>query len=461
MSTVILPYQASRVWLEEQIVSGRPLDSREHTLIVDLDDVSSSLAARAQRVRDSFVRVRGGAFAVFDSGLDPSRSFANDADSALTRMDEPVVAILGDMPETSGPTEDLDEVLSAWEDWLTRYREEALGWIARLNEWSPAYEGHTWAPKLEGVGWGSGVDLSSHLGTKITVRPDDGPKAMRDALAIELRDTWAERLFNERSVTAARQATASSEIISSAETPIPDLAAALNERSRRLYSIARAHHQALRKVVPDFDDEMNRWAAAHGSERLRLGLEDGYRMNARYLVERLAAEVPGFYAVPANDVGKRWATRAASPSRQALQLRRLVASAIVENAPKNLDGPPGVEIMVVRDPPHQIYTPDPKASDYPSAKGWPWKIGFGGAVQTRPPHPFEAVVVHDWLGRFHLLGAICDDQGNGPPGVWALPDPSHFGPDGSVVAQDPDGPAPPQAKKKPSLPEKADDDIPF
>jgi hypothetical protein len=246
------------------------------------------------------------------------------------------------------------------------------------------------------------------------------------------------------------------------------LAACFLEQAKRRFQAAKAHNTARRAKVPDFDVEMERWAKENGSDRLRLGIEDGYRMNARYLTERIAAEVPGMFAMPANSAKRKWAVKAASPSESALRLRRRIAAAIARTAPPNLDGRPEAEIVVVKDPPHEIFEPDSGVgtgdglvgSDLPSRTGWPWTVGDYGEVVGVDPKPFEAVVVKHWLGRFHLIGAVAT-KGRRPPGIWAVPNPDHFEDDGTVIAQDPDRPTPAAAKRKPPEPPGKDDDIPF
>lgn len=453
MSNVVLPYQASRRWMEAEILAGRPLNSRAHDLSVEITELDPELRDRVGVLLDSFARTRAGKTVVFDSGIDPNRAYGDGNDEDLAAMDVPIVAHLGVLPEVEAPTDDVATVVAAWEGWLDQYIAEALPVIDALNQRSPAY----CVSMISGrslLGWGP-VELELNTSMKVSIEPQYGPRAMRDALAADLRKSWMRSLFDRASITAARDAVEPGGSGASAafEGQNPEqLARCGLERGKRIYALAKAHHSARRALAPSFEEEMARWVSRNGSERLHLGLEDGYRMNAVYLKERLAAEVPGFYAMSSRGISERWATRASSPTREGLQLRRLVEAAIKMHAPKTLDGEATVEVMVVKEPPHQIYLPDPSDSEYPHQAGWPWR---------QFPHPFEAVVVLNWLGRFHLIGAVTDSDGKGPPGIWAVPNPDWYEPDGTVMAQDPDAPEPAQAKRKPPNSTSADDDIPF
>jgi hypothetical protein len=125
--------------------------------------------------------------------------------------------------------------------------------------------------------------------------------------------------------------------------------------------------------------------------------------------------------------------------------------------------------MTVKRPPHEMYFSDDgmeteygiAGADLPSRYGWPWRLGRGEQPTGGDPIPFEAVVVKNWLGRFHLIGGVTDAESGPPPGVWAVPDIERFGAGGEVKADDPDAPMPDRAKRKPPEQIGADDDIPF
>ncbi len=469
MAEVRLPYQASREWLEGQIVAGVPLKDRAQEMVIDLDEVGNALEERAIAVLRSFTfdpYAEGKRVMVFDSGLEPCRIFGDDEDNA-DPMDEPIVDLIGTLPEVPEPTDDPEVVISAWEDWLRRYVSESVGVIETLNEWLPAY-----ADSLDFTSepWGP-VFLRLAPGVQRKVDLQDGAKAVRDALAANLWERQISRRFTDVSVESATMATTPSHEELQAEHGFgpEEIAAKHLLRVKRRYEVAFAHACALHAAALPFDAEMERWAQEHGSERLRLGLADGYRMNARYIAERLAAEAPGFYAMPSKQAGGRWARKASSPSEAALRLRRRVAAAIAETAPQTADGPSEVEIMEVSEPPVQVYLADSGidafdvvvGTELPDRRGWPWSVDGAGDIYSESPHPFEAVVVKNWLSRFHLIGAVRDEHGVAPPGIWAAPELEHFHEDGSVVAQNPDVDVDvEQARRKPPSKDD-DDDLPF
>jgi len=433
-------------------------------LPVNLNDADPSLADRIEIVRDAVTLVKVGAkrhVCVLDSGIDPELSFG-PSKKKLVRFDKPIVDAIGSLPELPTPTDDVEEVVGAWERWLEQYKAEGLKVIERLNLDPPkaGQEDQFESP----INWGD-IEISFGKGLSTEITPDAGATAVRDARAGQLWSWSASQRFSSDSVSAAEEAVASSpaQVRSWLEDLTPEeVAARFVEEEKKIYIAAKAHDVARSAVVPSFETEMMRWAEERGSARLRLGIEDGYRMNARYLAERIAAEAPGMHAMPVRSAPADWAGKAASPSEAALRLRRRVAAAMQRNAPSNADGCPETEIMVVRRPPHEIYLADSGVqtetgivgNDLPSRKGWLWDVDEDGEIADLGPKFVEAVVVKHWLGRFHLIGVVHGEA----LGIWAVPNPEHFGEDGSVVAQSPDDSPPDAARRKP--PEGADE-IPF
>jgi len=468
MSLVVLRYMASRNWMESQLLAGNPVDTRDQEVSIDLR--SLDLRQRVEALADAVLYFEAGKqefLCVLDSGIDPELSFGPD-DQHLVPLDSEIIEQVGALPELSEPTEDIAAIVDAWEQWLEDYKDQALRVIEKLNRKPPALL-QAANPFVKKQKWGS-VGISFGKGVVGEIEIESGARAVRDARAGRLWVWSARKLFSSDSYAAAKQATDATPSEGRSwlsVLPAEKLAELYLHKKRKLYEVAKAHHYARLSKVPDFDTEMKRWAEDRGSDRLRLGLQDGYRMNARYLAERLAAEAPGMYAMPASVAQDGWAHKAGSPSESALRLRRRVAAAMKRNAPPNLDGKPEAEIVIVKKPPHEIYLADAGAetssgvigAGLPRRDGWPWLVRLGGEPEGLGPKPFEAVVVKHWLGKYHLIGAVRSDPGGGPLGIWALPDPDHFGEDGKVHAQDPDAPAPDSAKRKP--PEDKDDDIPF
>jgi hypothetical protein len=462
MTPSVLRYQASRDWMERQLLAGRPLNHRRQRLEIDSAKLSDELRSRLEHLLDAasyldeFDRVL-----VLDSGIDPVVSFGPDKD-ALTPLDDRVVSNVGSLPELSKPTDDVAAVIDAWEKWLDRYREAALETMEHYIN-NPPKVG--WDTRTKRPAYLSGVALEMQ-GYELEIARSDGAQAMQDIRAGLAWLRRANKLFSGESVGAAREATgpAREEVQEWFSGSRQDFAKGYWLWAKRFFVAAKAHDRALNSEILGFDEEMERWASERGSERLRLGIADGYRMNARYLTERLAVEAPGFYAMPTRSATEGWAKRANSPSENALRMRRAVEVAISKSAPMTLEGPAKVEIYDVIDPPVEIFVArggSGQWADLPHPKGWDWSPDDFGGTSGRGPNPFEAVVVHNWLGRFMLIGAVRDNDGEGPPWIWAVPEPQRFRDDGTVEGEDPDAERRPPAKRKPPGPGTGDDDIPF
>jgi len=458
MTSRALRYQASRAWMEEEILAGRPVRHRRHLLEFDPEELDSDLAARAERIFDGAIYLESvRRHRVLDSGIDPELSLGPDNDQ-LVPMDAPVVVAIGELPELERPTDDPDAVIGAWEGWLERYVALATSAIEATVLTPPRMvRKHTG----NRTNWGA-LQLSFGPGLEFRVSLADGAEAMQVALSGSAWLRRAEQLFDAESVAAATEATSPERLVAFRWIEAGEAPDRFQVWAKRLYAAAKAHDGALRCEVLDFEVEMERWAAEYGSQRLQLGIDDGYRMNSRYLAERLAKEAPGFYAMPVKLATKGWAAKATSPSEPALRLRRLIAETVARSAPENIGGRPEVEIMIITRPPHQMYWAERGegyAAELPSRAGWPWQDTFEDGLIGADPVPFEAVVVKNWLGRFHLLGAVAGEERRDVPGIWAVPDPDRYHEDGSVDPEDPDEPTPPKAKRKP--PVSPADEIPF
>jgi len=445
--------------MQRQILAGEALEHRRHDLALDLADLDEAMRARVIAIVNSIALDRLPEKAVvLDSGVDPELRFGDEDDLAflLKSMEAPIEEAIGPWPEVEEPTDDVGEVVSAWEAWLELYQANALG---LFTEWNNDPPGQLAGGRFNDLRRWDSVRLSLGHGVVVELPIEAGAKARRDALAARLREQYTRRMFDSESVNAAIEATLPGpvELRTRVDESTPEeLAACHLRRVREQYRLAQAHHLSRRRSAPDFETEMRDWAREHGSKRLSMGLEDGYRMNARYLAERIGREAPGFFALPAKAAANKWAVIATSPSEEALVLRRKVRAAVDRHAPLTPRGRADVKIVRLNQPPHEMYEAD--SAGYPVA-GWTWSGEF--EPEWAEPQPFDAVVVFNWLGRFHLVGAVRNRIGQPPPGVWAAPDPEDFGDDGSVLAADPDAPEPNRAKKKPPGKPVDDDDIPF
>src|ERR1035438_5485077 len=133
---------------------------------------------------------------------------------------------------------------------------------------------------------------------------------------------------------------------------------------------------------------LRRWAKEQGSDQLNIGIEDGYRMIPQYLLERINAEVPGFYAhLPRDNDDVSWQERTA-PSIAALRLRRAVQERLERWCPEKMD-PPDAQIVWMKSPPIGMRE-KPEDEDE-------W---------YHEDPAFEAIIARNWLGRYTLVAAV-------------------------------------------------------
>lgn len=464
--TVELSYLASREWLETEMLSGQRVRSRHQRLSVDLESVPDETSKRISAILDETgLSEDSQKVEVFDSGVNPWITYVWN-DGRKLKMDEPILLAIGALPELTKPTDHIESVLAAWEDWLASYKTIALEVIEGLQTDQPAHHLKAdWSHEFDAL---PSFDITFGDGMTTTIDWSMDPECIRDALAGSAWLRAAKKRFPSSSFDAAAEATSlppNKWISQIKELPPSEQATHYLRQKKRLFLAAKAHDRAVRSSVFSFEAEMRKWASDHGSERLQLGIEDGYRMNARYLAERLAKEAPGFYAMAAQSAESGWASKASSPSEEALRLRRAVQIALDAHAPSNVDGIPEAEIVVVKSPPHQIYLAEsnsrfPSDAGLPARDGWPWWTDQHENVIGGDPIPFEAVVVRNWLGRFHLIGAV-DSPGSRSKMIWAIPDLEDFGPLGNITPSNPDAEPPNAARIKPPKPDNNDDDIPF
>ncbi len=97
--------------------------------------------------------------------------------------------------------------------------------------------------------------------------------------------------------------------------------AAARSAMRRQAAEKKAQEEALLEGRREaFRLQMARWIEEHGSERLKLGLQRGYKISGAYVRERAEAEFPGF-TVDIN--AKAWWRERVSPTLEALQVETL------------------------------------------------------------------------------------------------------------------------------------------
>jgi hypothetical protein len=395
---VNLPYLAGRAWMEAEILAGRE-PRRFQTLAIDLTSLDETLRTRATAIAEAVVLPTdpSGPYdnvEVPATGIDPNTYGSEDAEGIPDfddRMDTPIVERIGDYPELPEPTNDPEELIDAWEGWLERYRDLSLDalrrWVERFhpgeNEEEESSSNKEWwqATITYGV-----ADEAGRRNRSITfdgLRDLELMQRVRGATAL---GRSVEKQTDHADQIAASQAVGPVLTLEHKPTDREDLIAAYEDHTARWCAVARAARANRLRRRGAFEREMRRWAEEHGSERLKLGLADGYRMTAVYLEERLASEFPGFYA---------WFSRAPEharkarigPSEEALKGRREVQmklDRLREERGESLRA----EVVWVTDPPLEMM------------HGW-W---------DREEVPFEAVVVEGWLGRYTLIGPIASEQ---------------------------------------------------
>jgi len=228
----------------------------------------------------------------------------------------------------------------------------------------------------------------------VKLTPSHSPESVSVLFTFEVTDRW---ITEQTAATGKRPAKRYSLEVPLDE--VPDQAV-----RRRLLSAERAYRAAARCAVlpapvaePEklleaieawlstrfpgvsneaFEDEMRRWAAARGSERLRMAIERGYKANALYARERAAAEFPRFWVH--TGTSDLWKERT-DPSLQGLRMAEVVESSLAGAPSDRLD----VRVVWLVDAPRDLDE---------------WLDRQGDVFL-----PAEAIVVRPYLGRYHLI----------------------------------------------------------
>lgn len=365
---ITLPYRLDRPYLEREALDGRFPDP-DQRLTIELGVLDEKLRADVLAVFDELAFVDESPYPlVHGTGIDLS---AFDGDAAIDALRH----ITGPVPTLPEPADRVEELLDAYDDWIALARSAS---DPVLRDWVARNAGRVTVAIPCG---------DPQAGASVEIAAEDAEfELLRRALAASIR---VSSVADEVGAAAMERA---GEIVDlavpgAADQTLPTIVAEYEERARRFAAVAKAHHRAHTALDVPFDDEMARWIAEHGSERLRLGLEDGYRMTPVYLEERIAVEAPGFYAArirPGGPIGKE----RTGPSERALTLRRRVQERLDEHA-----GPGGsINLAMIR---------WATVEDLPDAlvrESDGFAADFDGAV--------EAIVVPKWLGRYQLIGIV-------------------------------------------------------
>lgn len=398
-----VPYRVGRSWLAQEYASGRTPEPVQ-AFLLDPDALSEELAQRCQALLgvlygDDFTWRR---IYVHGTGIDGSEFQESNQppEPKYSRMDDPIVALIGDCPEVEQPTEDAELVIDAYERWVEDYRELAP---KALAAWADRF-----ASSLDE--FGHVEDEMAARGLRrdqfelaLTYRVEGEPdlqhtvvSARKDLGAFQkARSAWICRevalpYVRRETVSAANYVLGEYPTLPAKTFNISDLVEAYETWAQEWASVAHDHHWALQRAQLSFDEEMKQWAEAMGSDRLKMGLADGFRMTRVYLEERIAHEAPGFYALFQEEgKGSIWNARN-GPTEDALRMRRWVQD--------RLDSHGGF----VRHPPKATIGWI-KTEDLPSEM-----IDWSELDERYcdPIESFEAIVVPNWLGRYTLIGPI-------------------------------------------------------
>jgi hypothetical protein len=458
-----LPYRVGKTWLEERTLAG-DVAQLIHTVTIDTDQLSQGsrerVAALAKRV-DTVPFDFGDGVEVIGSAVDAGACIKDD-DGRELHQAGPIVEKIGDLPELAEPTASTETLLDAYEAWISRYLDLSLGAVA-------SWIAH-WASKGESDDRGrlpSGASQELWIHTIVysdgetdrTVQIDG-----RSNLDLFYRASAAGQMFtrvkrevDEGDMNAALDIVGARTQLSGKLMDVGDLVAAYEQYCDRVSNLAFARHWTRQRQRDGFELEMRRWTLEHGTPRLKMGVEDGYRMIPVYLNERIAAEVPGFYAhLPKKDDAHTWQPRT-GPSEEALRLRRAVQERL------DLHKPSGAlaavaEIGWMKNPPLALcderycYVRDEWDNDTDEIKD----------------SPFEIIAVREWLGRYSLMAAVYTVADEQPPDYLLLKyvlDPLEYGlegmplpPSGTSIAANPDVN---DFRPAPIASGGGDDDIPF
>ena len=208
---------------------------------------------------------------------------------------------------------------------------------------------------------------------------------------LEARMARAKELLADASVRAEVEAMAEQEdseawqIAETLQARYPD--ATFTERYGGALEALKAMVVAVRQRQEEakeaaFGSEMERWISAHGSAHLREAYARGYKVTRSYVLERTAAECPGF--VPDTADRAAWKERV-DPSPEGLRAEdeaRALAAQANENLPESLRCGEPFLVWLRRGPDGELIR------------------GKNDTVGA------EAVVVPQYLGRYNLIRIV-------------------------------------------------------
>jgi hypothetical protein len=456
--TLQLPYRVSRAWLEQRTLAGEVV-APFHSLQLQTDQLSPDLRERvallAKRVRVKMPtdtphpRVE-----VIGSGLDPTDHATDETGREIVSVG-PVVSRIGELPELAEPSTSAEELLDAYEVWVSRYLDLSLGAIAAwIDRWAVDGEADEDGAAPNGLPitwWRRWVHY--RVADKQHQLAIDGRTQLED---FQGAAASSQLYFHAWNSAGQEDMDVALDIVGGPLTLpfVPDapkeLLAARAAHVRRTTDLAFARYWTRQRQRNGFDLEMRRWAAEHGSDRLKMGITDDYRMVPVYLRERIASDAPRFYAhLPKKDDKHAWQPRT-GPSEEALRLRRAVQDRLRERAPSGALVA-SAEIGWMKNAP-------PAMCDEDHA----YEQDEWGNREDLKQSAFEVIVVREWLGRYTLIAGVFTKAEDQPPDYLLLQyvlSPEDYGLEG--LPKPPSGYSLAQNAENPFAPGVADDDIPF
>ncbi|HEV3319614.1 MAG TPA: hypothetical protein VG053_07780 [Solirubrobacteraceae bacterium] len=412
-----LPYRVSRAWLEEHTLAGEVVEP-VHRFVIEADQMSSEMrqrvAALAKRVRPTeWWGPPTETVEVIGSGIDPTDHATTDSGRELYATD-PIVQRLGEFPELPEPTSEPTALIEAYEAWISRYLDLSMGALAAwIDRW--AVEGE---PDEDGKG-PNGLPINwwvrwvpYRVGTERGALEVDGRthlELFHKVAACSQQQSHAQMAAGSEDMKIVLDIVGDPLQLETKPVDVEDLVEAYSEHMERIINLAFARHWVRQRQREGFDLEMSRWAFERGSERLKIGISDGYRMIPVYLHERISAEVPGFYAhLPKKDDKHTWQPRT-GPSEEALRLRRAVQERLERYAPPG--GPvPTAEVGWMKNPPLAM-------CDERHAYGYD---EWGNREDEIQQCAFEIIGVKNWLGRYTLIAGVYTQAEDQPPDFLLL-----------------------------------------
>lgn len=413
-----LRYLVSARWLEEQILAGEISAAPERDFEVQFDRLDPELRDRALALAtklDFRPYARTGSVRVAGTGLDPEATVVRDG--FRYNACQSVAAKIGKLPKLDEPAEDAETIVKAYEAWLCRYEDIAFGALTRWFR-KTAPEGAFEDDEGEDIDlgknsrdlWEQRIPLGGSDGRVSQTVSIDGrsePELFQRARGAQQRRAMAAGLADAEDSELAFQILGMWPELPKEGPDQEAVVAVFEEHCRRAADLMLARYWHRQQQKAGFALEMLRWIAEHGSERLKLGVDDGYRMMPVYLSERIALEAPRFFAhLPKDGEPKLWQPRT-GPSEEALRLRRAVQERM--NVGQFPGRPtPKVEIGWVKSPPEALYDREARRIYDPYDE------------DRLRDDAFEVIVVPDWLGRYALIGAVWTLAEEQPPGYIHL-----------------------------------------